>query len=89
VPQLLRQIGTLLAAQQERLDVRVPVGRGDLLAELHRAGRVTEESLDGNEFQVTAFVPPKVAGRIRKALTENNGQGGARRAGRARAGTHL
>jgi GTP-binding protein HflX len=68
IPQLLRQIGTMLAAQQERLDICVPVARGDLLAELHRAGRVTEELLDGDAFRVTAFVPPKVAGRIRKAL---------------------
>jgi len=68
LPQLLRQIGTLLAAQQERLRVRIPVARSDLLAELHRAGRVTEQSLDDGEFIVTAYVPPKIAGRVRRAL---------------------
>ena len=71
VPLLLRQIGTLLAAQQERLQVRVPLARGDVLAELHRAGRVTEQSLQDGEFLVTAYVPEKVAGRIRKALGEH------------------
>ena len=70
LPLLLRQIGTLLAAQQERLQVRIPVGRGDLLAELHRAGRVAEQSLQDGVFLVTAYVPEKVAGRIRKALRE-------------------
>ncbi|MFN8644751.1 MAG: GTPase HflX [Candidatus Binatia bacterium] len=68
LPQLLRQIGTLLAAQQERLDVRIPVGRGDLLALLHQTGRIATQALDDGAFQVTAYVPPKVAGRVRKAL---------------------
>ena len=34
---LLRQISTLLAAQQERLHVLIPVDRGDLLAALHQS----------------------------------------------------
>lgn len=68
--QLLRQIGTLLAAQQERLQVRIPVDRGDLLAQIHQAGRVAEQTLQDGAFQVTAYVPPKVAGRIRKALAD-------------------
>ena len=66
--QLQRQIGTLLAAQQERLHVFIPVHRGDLLAQLHQAGRVAEQDLHDGAFEVTAYVPPKVAGRIRKAL---------------------
>ena len=70
LPQLLRQIGTLLAAQQERLQVLIPVDRGDLLAQIHQAGRVAQQSLHNGAFQVTAYVPPKVAGRIRKALTQ-------------------
>ena len=70
LPQLLRQIGTLLAAQQERLHVFIPVHRGDLLAQLHQAGRVAEQALHDGTYEVTAYVPPKVAGRIRKALAE-------------------
>lgn len=68
--QLLRQIGTLLAAQQERLDVRIPVERGDLLAQLHQAGRVAAQRLEDGVYAVTAYVPPKVAGRIRKAVSQ-------------------
>ena len=68
VPQLLRQIGTLLAAQNERLTIRIPAARSDLLAELYRAGRVAQQSLHDGAFEVTAYVPAKVAGRIRKAL---------------------
>ncbi len=66
--QLVRQIGTLLAAQQERLHVFIPVNRGDLLAQLHQAGRVSEQALHDDTYEITAYVPPKVAGRIRKAL---------------------
>ncbi|MGH7790557.1 MAG: GTPase HflX [Candidatus Binatia bacterium] len=68
LPQLVRQIGTLLAAQQERLHVLIPVDRGDLLAAIQKAGRVAEQSLQDGAFEITAYVPPKVAGRIRKAL---------------------
>ncbi len=68
LPLLLRQIGTVLAAQQERLHVFIPVGRGDLLAQLHQSGRIAAQSLSDDTFEVTAYVPAKVAGRIRKAL---------------------
>jgi GTP-binding protein HflX len=67
--QLLRQISTLVAAQQERLHVFIPVDRGDLLAALRQAGRVAEQTLQDGAFEVTAYVPPRVAGRIRKALS--------------------
>lgn len=68
--QLVRQISTLLAAQLERLQVTIPVARGDLLAALHQAGRITEQQLRDGVFEVTAYVPPRVAGRIRKALAD-------------------
>jgi GTP-binding protein HflX len=66
--ELLREIATQLGDRQETLRVRIPASRGDLMAILHRAGRVTEEHLDGDSFEVTAMVPPAIAGRVRKAL---------------------
>src|SRR5262249_43750855 len=68
IPQLVRQIGTLLASQQERLEISVPIARGDVLAELHRAGRIADQTLDGDAFRVVAYVPPQIAGRVRKSL---------------------
>ncbi len=65
---LLRQVGTLLAAQQERLHVRIPAARSDLIAAIRRAGRVSEQALQDGEFEITAYVPAKIAGQIRKAL---------------------
>ncbi len=75
VPELLRQIGALLATQQERLCIRIPAGRADLLAEIRRAGRMTEQFLHDGAFEVTAYVPAKVAGRIRKALGRQTAAG--------------
>lgn len=69
--QLVRQVATLLAAQQERLQVRIPMARADLLASLHRAGRVAEQTVCDGAFDVVAYVSPKVAGRVRKALRES------------------
>jgi GTP-binding protein HflX len=71
LPELLREIGTLLMAQQERLHVRIPAARSDLLAFLHRSGRVEQQSLEDGAFDVTAYVPAKVAGQIRKALAQD------------------
>src|SRR4030095_11599586 len=47
------QISTLLAAQQERLHVLIPIDRGDLLAALHQAGRVAQQSPPARGFAVT------------------------------------
>jgi GTP-binding protein HflX len=70
---LLRQISTLLAAQQERLHVLIPIERGDLLAALHKNGRIAEQRLEDGAFAVTAYVPPKLAGQIRKAVRGSGG----------------
>jgi GTPase len=68
VAALVRQISTLLASQQERLHVLIPIERGDLLAALYKNGRIAAQTLQDGGFEVTAYVPPKVAGRIRKAV---------------------
>jgi GTP-binding protein HflX len=70
VDELLRQIDLLLASRQERMQVSIPVDRTDLIAAMHRSGRVVEELLNEAQtrYQVTAFVPPPLAGRIRKEL---------------------
>ncbi len=57
-----------LAESQERLAVDVPAARGDLLAQLHRGGQVLEEQFFDGVVRVTAMVPPKLAGQVRKAL---------------------
>jgi len=70
-----RGIGALLAAIEaeltrglERIRCALPSARGDVLAWLRRAGRIVEEYYRDGTVTVTALVPPKVAGQLRKQL---------------------
>ena len=68
VENLLSQIAVLLAAQQEKLQVNIPFSRRDLVAALHRSGRVVSEDVIDEGYRVVAYVPQAVAGRVRKEL---------------------
>jgi GTP-binding protein HflX len=45
--------------------LRVPLGDGKLLAELHRSGEVISQQAEGNEWVVTARLDPATLGRLR------------------------
>ena len=68
LPELLATIETRLTRGLERVRCAFPTGRGDVLAWLRRAGRVVEEYYRDGMVTVTALVPPKVAGQLRKRL---------------------
>jgi GTP-binding protein HflX len=72
VPALLRLLEERLTRGLERVRCALPSERGDLVAWLKRAGRVVEEYYRDGMVTVTALVPPKVAGQLRKQLP--NGQ---------------
>jgi len=72
-----RGIDSLLAAMEahftrglERVRCALPSGRGDVVAWLRRTGRIVEEYYQDGMVTVTALVPPKVAGQLRKQLPE-------------------
>ena len=72
-----KDVVALMAAMEARLTVglervrcALPSGRGDVLAWLRRVGRVIEEYYRDGVVMVTALVPPKVAGQLRKRLPE-------------------
>ena len=65
---LLAAIETHLTQGLERVRCALPSGRGELIAWLRRAGRVIEEYYRDGVVTVTALVPPKVAGQLRKQL---------------------
>lgn len=65
---LLEAIDARLVLRAERVRFRVPFGRGEVLARLHREGVVLDEASDARGTTVTAMVTPKLKGRIRKAL---------------------
>jgi GTP-binding protein HflX len=70
IDDLLAQIEKSLTVGLERVHCTLPTARGDLLAWLKRAGRVVEEYYRDGIVTVTALVPPKVAGQLRKQLDE-------------------
>jgi GTP-binding protein HflX len=70
VAALLTQIEQRLTAGLERVRYALPTERGDVIAWLKRAGRVVEEYYRDGVVTVTALVPPKVAGQLRKRLPD-------------------
>jgi len=74
LPELLATIETRLTRGLERVRCAFPTGRGDVLAWLRRAGRVVEEYYRDGMVTVTALVPPKVAGQLRKRLPDAGAQ---------------
>ena len=68
VPELLAAIDDALRSGRERLDVRIPAARGDLVARLHRSGTVLREEYEDGHVDITALVPQKLAGQVRKEL---------------------
>jgi GTP-binding protein HflX len=50
--------------------IRVSIGDGRTLAEIHKSGEVLEEQVDGDAMVVTARVDDALAGRLRKAGAE-------------------
>jgi GTP-binding protein HflX len=68
VETLLAVVAQRLEAGLTRVDCDLPVERGDLLALLRRAGRIVAESYDAGRVAVTALVPARVAGQLRRAL---------------------
>jgi GTP-binding protein HflX len=68
VPALLAAIERHLTLGLERVRCELPAARGDVLAWLRASGRVLEEYYRDGCVTITALVPPKVAGQLRKRL---------------------
>lgn len=69
IPELLAAIDTVFQSGRERLQIRLPASRGDLVARLRRAGTLLQEEYRDGHVEVTALVPPKLAGQVRKELS--------------------
>ena len=70
IPGLLAAMETSVTRDLERVSCTLPSARGDLLAWLRRSGRIVEEHYDDGVVRVTALVPPKVAGQLRKRVAQ-------------------
>jgi GTP-binding protein HflX len=54
VAELLRTVADRLRAYDRTVELSVPVGRGDVMAAIHRQGEVLDESYDGEDVVVRA-----------------------------------
>jgi GTP-binding protein HflX len=70
IDRLLAAVEDRLVAGLARVRCALPARRGDLLAMLRRTGIIVEEYHNDGLVTVTALVPPKVAGQLRKQLPE-------------------
>jgi GTP-binding protein HflX len=68
IADLLARIEERLTAGLERVRCALPSGRGDVLAWLRRSGTVLEEYYRDGTVTVTALLPPKAAGQLRRRL---------------------
>jgi GTP-binding protein HflX len=68
IGELLAAIEQALSRDLTRVRLQIPSARGDLVATLRRTGRILEEYYRDGSVTVTALVPTKVAGQVRKAL---------------------
>lgn len=69
IDELKREIDAKLLALLEQVQVCLPLHRGDLLARVHETGRVLREQYTPEGVEITAYVPPKLAGQLRRTAT--------------------
>jgi GTP-binding protein HflX len=67
--ELLDRIVVGLAAKTVELDLEIPYGRGDLLAELHSSGEVLDTAHNDTGTTVTVRLPHDEAARFRAFVT--------------------
>ncbi|MEO0446161.1 MAG: GTPase HflX [Verrucomicrobiota bacterium] len=54
---LLHAINDMLVDRVQRLDLRIPQSRGDILHQVHREGKVLSEEYEGNDVLISAVIP--------------------------------
>jgi GTP-binding protein HflX len=72
LPDLRRAVEAALTAEKELVHCTLGAREGRLLAWMRRLGRIVREEYHDDQVEVTALLPPKAAGQLRKQL------GGAR-----------
>lgn len=66
--ELLRAMETALAATKERVHCSIPTKDARLCAWIRAVGRIVHEAYHDDVVELTALVPPKIAGQLRKRL---------------------
>ena len=67
IPALLAAVEELLRSGMERLDLLVPYAETLLTHEVRTQGIVLSEHAEDDGMRLDAYVPPRLAGRLRSA----------------------
>lgn len=70
LPEILAALDAVLARRAQEIELLIPFSRGELLARVHREGRVLTRLDEENGTRITALVTPKLAGQLEKMLGE-------------------
>jgi GTP-binding protein HflX len=70
VPELLRSVADRLRSSDRTVRLTVPVGRGDIVAAIHREGEVLEESYEGDVVHVHARLDERGTRRFEEFVTK-------------------
>jgi GTPase len=77
---LRRALASVLRTRRPLTEIRMSPADGKLLAEIHRAGEVVEQMMEGDRLLVRARVDEVLAGRLRRAGADvSNGAGSGKR----------
>ncbi len=57
IPALLSRLSDMMVDRVSRLQLRIPQARQDLIALLHREGKLVSHDFEGNDVLITAIVP--------------------------------
>lgn len=60
VEELRHALNDVLRDRVQRMNLRIPQSRGDLIHQLHRDGKVLSEAYEGNDVLLSAIVPKQV-----------------------------
>ncbi len=68
IPELMAAIGQAIASRNVTTDLEIPAARYDLLAAIHRSGRILAEDHTGESIRVQAVLQEEDLARIQRAI---------------------
>ncbi|MCB1205019.1 MAG: GTPase HflX [Verrucomicrobiae bacterium] len=73
IPELVNRMSDLMIDRVSRLQLRVPQSRQDLIALLHREGKIVGQDYEGNDILLTAIVPHPLRHHFEPFLSASTG----------------
>lgn len=75
IPALIDRVSDLMIDRVARLHLRVPQSRQDLIALLHREGKIVSQDYEGNDILLNAIVPHPLRHHFEPFLAATTGSG--------------